>query len=175
MIRRQGDEPSGPHALASAEPAEVASAIVEVLTSSADGRFQQWGIWLEDAKILTRVQSSIDPEELAQLVIERRRPEAWRRLVAHIAFDTEEPDPLLVALLGRSSDEDLRASAAFRFMHPHTVSSGSESDNLRRRRDTVGKWRALSGHPELFVEWLDSLIAVLDANIRRAEGREAEE
>jgi hypothetical protein len=160
--------------LISAEPPEVAQAIVEFLKSSADGQFHQWSMWLADAKLLSRVQRGVDLDQLVQLVVGTGGPKTWSYLVAHIAFDTDEPDPLLVALLGRSDDAELRGTAMFRFMHPRSVSWGPESDNLRRRREVAVRWRASSGRPALFVEWLDELIEALDASIRHAEKREAE-
>jgi hypothetical protein len=106
-------------------------------------------------------------------------PKTWSYLVAHIAFDTDEPDPLLIAFLGRSDDAELRGRATFRFMHPRSASWGRESDNLRGRREATIRWRTSSGHPPsghppLFVEWLDAVIEALDASITHAEQREAE-
>jgi hypothetical protein len=88
--------------LISAEPTEVASAIVEFLKSSADGSFQPWSMRLDDAKLLTRIQRGMDLDQLIQLVVAGDDPKTWSHLVAHIAFDTDDPDPVLVAILGRS-------------------------------------------------------------------------
>lgn len=161
--------------LVAAEPTEVAPAIVEFLKSSADGSYHSWSIWLEDAKLLSRIQRESDVDQLVQLVIDGGTPNMWSHLVAHIAFDTDEPDPLLVAILGRSDDAELRAAATFRFMHPHSVAWGPESDNLKQRREAAVRWSALSGHPALFAEWLSDVSQALDASIDRAEQREAEE
>jgi hypothetical protein len=162
--------------LMSTEAAEVVPAIVEFLKSSADGSFHPWSVWLDDAKLLSRIQQDADLDQLTQLIIDTGDPGTWSHLVAHIAFDTDEPDPLLVAMLGRSDDADLRATATFQFMHPHSVSWGPESDNLRRRREMADRWHSLSGqHPPLFVQWLNELTKALDAGIRRADQREAEE
>lgn len=161
--------------LISAESTQVASAVVALLKSSSDGSFQPWSMWLDDAKLLTRIQRETGLDQLIELVVEGDDPKTWSRLIAHIAFDTDEPDPMLVAILGRSDDVGLRETAMFNFMQPRSASWGHESDNLRRRRDTAVRWRASSGRPELFVEWLDELIVAIDSRIRRAEEREAEE
>lgn len=161
--------------LISAEPTQVASAVVDFLKSSEDGSFQPWSMWLDDAKLLTRIQRGMDLDQLIELAVQGDDPRSWSHLVAHIAFDTDEPDPMLIAILGRTDDAELRGTAAFRFMHPRSTSWGRESDNLKRRRETAVRWRASSGHPDLFVEWLDELIEAIDFSIRRAEEREAEE
>lgn len=161
--------------LVSAAPTDVAPAIVEFLMSGADGSFDPWSLWLDDAKLLSRIQREVNLEQLLQLVVEAGDPKTWSHLIAHIAFDADEPDPLLVAILGRSDDAELRGAAVFRFMHPRSTSWGSESDNLRGRRQMAVRWSALSGHPELFTGWLDELIQALDAGIQHAEEREAEE
>lgn len=161
--------------LTRAEPSQVASAIVKFLKSSADGSFHRWSLWLDDAKLLSRIQPVVDVDELVRLVLEGGTPKTWSHLVAHIDFDTSEPDPLLVAILGQSDDDELRGAAMFRFMHPRSMSWGSESDNLKRRREAASDWSAQSGHPPLFDEWLDEVVQALEVNIKRAEQREAEE
>jgi hypothetical protein len=52
--------------LISAEPTEVATAIVEFLKSGADGDFHRWSTWLEDAKLLTRIRRGLEPDELVR-------------------------------------------------------------------------------------------------------------
>jgi hypothetical protein len=161
--------------LVRADPLEVVSAIVEFLKSSADGAFHRWSTWLEEAKLLSRIQPGVDVDRLVHLVIGTGDPKTWSHLVPHIAFDTNEPDPVLVALLSHSDDADLRGAAIFRFMHPRLTAWGPESDNLKRRREVAVHWRDLQTHPGLFVEWLDEVVGALDANIQRAEEREVEE
>jgi hypothetical protein len=160
--------------LISADPIAGAPAIVGFLTSSSDDGSHRWSFWLEDAKLLSRIQSAVELDQLVQLVVGTGNPKSWAHLIAHIAFDADEADPLLVALLGLSDDAELRGAAVFRFMHPRSSYWGSESDNLKRRREAAVRWRAHSGRPALFVEWLDEVLEALDANIGRAEEREAE-
>ncbi|WP_458316478.1 hypothetical protein [Mycolicibacterium brisbanense] len=160
--------------LIGAEPTEVARAIVDSLKSSAGGDFDRWSMWLEDAKVLSRIQRGVELDQLADMVGETQDARIWSHLLGHIAFDAEEPDPLLVVLLGRSDDPELRAKAIFQFMHPRSSSWGLESDNLKRRREVAVGWRASPARPALFVEWLDQLIEALDAGIGHAEEREAE-
>jgi hypothetical protein len=160
--------------LATMDPATVATAVLELLGSSEGGQFRPWSMWLGDANVLTRLRPYVNSDELTELVLRKCAPGAWPDLVAHINFDTDEPDPLLVALLGKSDDSDLRGRAGFRFMHPQSVSMGTESENLRRRMASALRWRQAPEHPPLFVEWLEQVIDALEANISRAEQREAE-
>lgn len=132
-------------------------------------------MWLEDAKVLTLVEAGAGADLMVDLVTRTFAPDTWSSLVGHIAFDTDVPDPLLVALLGKSAEQDLRGRATLRFMHPHAASIGPESTNLRHRKEAAAQWRLAGAFPPLFVEWLNELINVLDASINRAELREAEE
>ena len=161
--------------LSRAEPAVVVPAIVEFLKASADGSFHRWSLWLDDAKVLSRIQRVAGPDQLLPLVTDIDDPKILSQLVGHIAFDTDEPDPLLVAILGRSDDAELRGAATFRFMHPHSTSWGPESDNLKGRREMASRWSAFPGQPRLFTEWLAGVVEALDRAIRLAELREAEE
>ncbi|MGB8406299.1 MAG: hypothetical protein WCE30_19745 [Mycobacterium sp.] len=161
--------------LSRAEPVAVVSAIVEFLKASADGSFHRWSLWLDDAKVLSRIQRVAGPDQLLPLVADIDDPEVWSQLIGHVAFDTDKPDPLLVAILGKSDDAELRGAATFRFMHPRSTSWGPESDNLKGRRETASQWSALPGHPRLFTEWLAGVVEALDRAIRVAELREAEE
>ncbi|GAB1813783.1 hypothetical protein [Mycobacterium sp. MUNTM1] len=160
--------------LIGAEPTEVLPALVEFLKSGADGSFNPWSLWLEDAKLLSRIQGEVDRDQLLELVVETGDPKTWSHLVSHVAFDTDKPDPLLVALLGRSDDAELRGRSMSQFMHPRSTYWGSESDYLKRRREVAARWRADPGLPALFAEWVDELVEALDADIRRAEEAEAE-
>ncbi|MDC9007678.1 hypothetical protein [Mycobacterium marinum] len=160
--------------LTNADPSAVAAAIVAFLVSGGEGAFRPWPMWLEDSKLLSRIQVGVGLDQLVQLVVGTGDTQTWARLIAHVALDTDEPDPLLVALLSRSDDAELRATAMFRFLHPRSVTWGSESENLRRRREVAERWRTKSGRPALFNDWLDELLVALDAEIRLAEEREAE-
>jgi hypothetical protein len=162
-------------ALVIADPHEVANAMLDLLLASQDGEFHRWEMWLEDARILTRIQRGADSQELAELVLGRSKPEEWRALIAHVAFDTDLPDPVVVALLSSSHDEELRAAATSRFIYPRITMTGPESMHLRQRREAVRQWRTAQGEPSLFTDWLDNLVVVLDDLSRRAEAREAEE
>ncbi|WP_165643818.1 hypothetical protein [Mycobacteroides abscessus] len=161
--------------LSRAEPVVVVPAIVEFLEASADGTFHRWSLWLDDAKVLSRIQRVIGPDQLLPLVADIDDPKIWSQLIGHVAFDTDEPDPLLVAILGTSDDAELRGAATVRFMHPHSTAWGPESDNLKGRRETASQWSALPGQPRLFTEWLAGVVEALDQAISSAELREAEE
>ena len=161
--------------LTASDPELSSDAVVELLRLSADGQFHPWSMWLEDAKILSRVEGATGAELVIDLVTRTCPRGTWPSLMGHIAFDTDAPDPLLVALLGKSDDKELRGRSTFRFMHPRSTSWGPESENLRRRRELAIQWQDLAGLPALFVTWLGELVEVLDDSIAQAELREAEE
>lgn len=162
-------------ALILASPHETANAILELLLSTQDGEFHRWEFFLEDAAILTRIQKGGKAKEIVDLIVRRGGPESCRALLAHVAFDTDLPDPVVVRLLNSSEDEELRAAASSRFMHPRMTMTGRESTHLRQRRDSLQEWRTAQSQPGLFTDWMDTLFVVLDELIRRAEEREAEE
>jgi len=161
--------------LSSSQPMLTVDAVIELLKAREDGQFNPGLMWLEDAKILSRLEANAGPDVVVERVTAAFSSASWPSLVGHIAFDTEVPDPLLVALLGESDDADLRERATFRFMHPNIVSTGPESENLRSRRNVAVDWRGIETLPPLFAGWLDGLLGVLDASISRAGSREAEE
>lgn len=162
-------------ALALADPHRVATAVLSLLVSAQDGEFHRWQLWLEDARILTRIQKAVGSERLEELVFSICEPEAWPALMPHIDFSTENPDPVLVALLGASDSKELRGAAAWRFIHPRMTAVGPESMHLRERQIVLQRWRAMEAQPPLFTEWLKDVEAVLNEATSRAEAREAEE
>jgi hypothetical protein len=161
-------------ALAAVAPTRTTEAVVEFIRSAADGPYARWALWLEDAKVLSRLERVVGSQLLIDTIVGETPAETWPTLIDHIAFDGETPDPILGALLERSESDELRARATFRFANPRSVSWGSQSDNLRERRAVATQW--LNADPSTDMRsWLESTLFSLNQQIERAENREAEE
>lgn len=161
-------------ALAAEEPEATLRAVLAVLVGDQDTDFRPAVMWLEDAKLLSRLRKKLPEKSVVELVMEAAAPETWPSLVAHIDFTGDEPDPLLVALIGNSDSEELQGRASYRAMYPGSAWSGPESAHLKLARDRVREWKASEDHPAAFLGWLDRLIDDISREVAAATQREAE-
>lgn len=155
-------------------PEATIAAVLDLILDDNGESFQPSLMWLEDAKLLSRLGRATAPGLLVEEVVRRVDEPTWPSLIGHIDFSSEEPDPLLVALLGRSATDVLRGRAAFRFMYPQTAWTGPESSHLRAAREKAARWRGIPDIPERFREWLDEVVGLIDDRVESAERDEAE-
>lgn len=161
-------------ALAAEEPEATVRAVLAVLVGDQDTGFRPAVMWLENAKLLSRVRRNLPEQSAVELVMEVAPPETWPSLVAHIDFTGDEPDPLLVALIENSDSEELQGRAAYRAMYPSSGWSGPESAHLEQVRDRAQEWKASGDYPAAFRAWLDRLVDDISREIAAATRREAE-
>src|SRR3712207_6333660 len=103
----------------------------------------------------------------------RVNSEAWPSLVGHIDFSAENPDPLLVELLVRSSNEILRGRSAFCLMYPGSGCTGPEWTHLRKARGRRGVGRPTRICRISFAAGSTRPCRVIEARIDAAERGEA--
>lgn len=161
-------------ALAAEDPAATTRAILDLLVGAEDGTFKPSLMWLENAKLLSRLGRLTPAGLVVTEILDRTREADWPKLVGHLDFSGEAPDPAIEAMLGASSDPELRGRAALRLMYPSGGWSGSESNQLRESLDRLKVWRERSDAPDRFKSWLDEVEEALVAQIEDAERREAE-
>jgi hypothetical protein len=131
-------------------------------------------MWLEDANLLSRLTLASPPSLVAGQVLNTVDRADWSALVGHLDFGADTPDSLVVALLGLSVDDDLRAGASFRFMYPGSAWTGPESAHLRTALRRAERWKETPDAPQLFRDWLDETTRVINARITAVENEEAE-
>jgi hypothetical protein len=160
--------------LAADDPQRTIDAVVDLLAGEDKAGFQPWLMWLDQAKLLSRLERATGPQPVIDAVLLRVNQEQWPGLIDHIDLSPTEPDPLLIALLDRSDEPSLRGRATFRFMYPETAYTGPESDNLRGRRRVAEQWIEESPSRGRYRTWLDELIQTVDRRIEAVEVEEAE-
>jgi hypothetical protein len=136
--------------------------------------FKPWLMWLDGAKLLSRLERASSPELVMDTVTRRVDQKEWPRLVDHIDLSPQEPDALLMALLDRSEDPNLRGRTLFRFMYPETAYTGPESAYLRGRQRVAEQWIEAAPSRGGYRSWLDELVRELDQRIESVEVEEAE-
>lgn len=148
--------------------------IVDLIAGEDEAGFQRWLMWLDQAKLLSRLERASSPDLVTDHVMRRITQKEWPRLIDHIDLSPNQPDALLIALLDRSNDPSLRGRAFFRFMYPETAYWGPESAYLRGRRRVAEQW--IEGAPSRggYRTWLDELVQELDRRIQTVEVEEAE-
>ena len=156
------------------DPSRAVEAFVDLLAGSQEGSFEPGLMWLEDARLLSRLQRFSSADLVVSVVLDRVDENLWPRLVAHIDFSPDQPAPLLWTLLERSDGDALRGRAAFRFLYPKTGWTGPESAHLRERREIAEHWIELATEEGSFRKWLETLIKEIDLRIEAAERDEAE-
>jgi hypothetical protein len=160
-------------ALAKKNPERTIDTVVRIIIDADDNGYHPGVLWLESSKILSRLAAATSPGDVMREI--RKVPQdRWRRLVAHVSFASPEPDPLIEALITKSTDDVVRGRAAFAFMYPESGWIGSEADYLRKRRSVAVSWLNRPAAPEMQA-WLHTVIQELDTGIASAELREAEE
>jgi hypothetical protein len=160
---------------------ENAQRTVEAMVDLITGRdedesgFKPWLMWLDEAKVLSRLERESSPELVIDTAMTRVDQKKWPILVDHIDLSPEQPDPLLIAVLERSDgDSSLRGRAEFRFMYPETGYTGPESAYLRARRQVAEQWKEVAESQGGFRNWLDQLVRDIDQRIESVEVEEAE-
>lgn len=148
--------------------------IIDLLTTDDADDNYFWRHWMEDAKVVTRVGNSSSADRIVEAALEHVAPEDWHRLIPHIDFDKERPDPVLVALLDRLDDERLRGISTFHLMYPRSGWSGAESSMLRNRQTKAREWLAEADSDTGFAQWLQGAIQEMEQRIHAAELSEAE-
>jgi hypothetical protein len=149
--------------------------IVDLLVGDDEGSFQPWLMWLDQAKLLSRLERASSSQLVVDTVIQRVEPAKWPRLIDHLDLSPTTPDPLLVELLDRSNEPSLHGRALFRFMHPEMAYWGSESAYLRGRRRIAEQWIEAAPPQSGYRTWLDELIQTIDRRIESVEVEEAEQ
>jgi hypothetical protein len=160
--------------LAAEDPQRTIDTIVDLLVGDDEGSFQPWLMWLDQAKLLSRLERASSSQLVVDTVIQRVEPAQWPRLIDHLDLSPAAPDPLLVELLDRSNEPSLHDRAAFRFMYPETAFWGAESAYLRGRRHIAEQWIEASPPQSGYRTWLDELIQTIDRRIESIEIEEAE-
>jgi hypothetical protein len=160
--------------LAAEDPQRTIDTIVDLLVGDDEGSFQPWLMWLDQAKLLSRLERASSSQLVVDTVIQRVEPAQWPRLIDHLDLSPAAPDPLLVELLDRSNEPSLHDRAAFRFMYPETAFWGAESAYLRGRRHIAEQWIEASPPQSGDRTWLDELIQTIDRRIESIEIEEAE-
>jgi hypothetical protein len=160
--------------LAAEDPQRTIETIVDLLVGDDEGSFQPWLMWLDQAKLLSRLERASSSQLVVDTVIQRVEPAHWPRLIDHLDLSPAAPDPLLVELLDQSNEPSLHDRAAFRFMYPETAFWGAESAYLRGRRHIAEQWIEASPPQSGYRTWLDELIQTIDRRIESIEVEEAE-
>jgi hypothetical protein len=155
------------------DPRRTIETVMSLIVGEADRGFIPGVLWLESSKILSYLASASSAEDVLREV-ERVPSDRWRELVAHVSFSQPAPDALIETLVLKSSDEVVRARAAFNFIYPESGFLGQESEYLRGRRSVAISW--LNDTSSLGMKrWLRKLVEELDARIAAAILAEAEE
>jgi hypothetical protein len=162
------DEVTALAELAAKNPERVISAVIELILSDTEG----WTLYLERANLLSRIAERVGSDNVVP-VVSGRSHEEQERLLRHLDWTREEPDPVFTQLLLELEDADFLASANERFLFPGEVVVGSYAEYLKRRRETLMNW-ASDDHPEQLRAWASGLIPSLDRYIEREQLRESE-
>lgn len=148
--------------------------MVDLLTGDAQTTYQPWLMWLEEASILSRLEHRASPEQVTEVVLSRVDPNRWTELLAHIDFSSDEPDPLLKAILDRSDSHVLLDPPVFRFLYPKSGWTGPESAHLRMRRRVAERWINAETTEGGFRAWLEAVLQEIDRRVATVEIEEAE-
>ncbi|RIK09792.1 MAG: hypothetical protein DCC49_05080 [Acidobacteria bacterium] len=155
-------------ALASERPKET----VETLVALAAAPNELSLGYMEHSKILSRLRAIAGTEILGESIAELPR-DALPRLVGHIDFSGDEPDPL-IGLLIEMDGTGVRVQATTEFLYPEHGWTGLESVHFEERRAVVDHWMAIAGISAPFQEWLTDLASDLDERIASARNAEVE-
>jgi hypothetical protein len=160
--------------LVAEDDGRTVEAVVDLIAGENEAGFRPWLMWLDEAKLLSRLERASSPELVIDNVMRRVAQRDWPRLINHIDLSPKEPDALLIALLERSDNPSLRGRALFRFMYPETAYWGSESAYLQGRRRVAEEW--IEGVPSRggYRTWLQELVEEIDRRIQTVEVEEAE-
>ncbi len=163
-------------ALVADDAQRTVDAIVDLIAGQDEDEagFKPWLMWLDQAKLLSRLERASSPQIVIDTVGRRVDQQEWPRLIDHIDLSPEEPDALLMALLDRSDDPHLRGRAVFRFMYPETGYTGPESAYLQARRRVAEQWTEGAPSRGGYRTWLDELVRDIDRRIELVEVEEAE-
>lgn len=151
----------------------VLSAVLEQLASERAARgWSRAEMYLEDLQLLSRA-SALGGAETVIEELERRSEAERLPLVAHVAFTTDSPDPVLVWLIENTPGDEILDEARGRFVSKPSSWMGSRIPILQGRRATALAWTEQG--PHRFREWAASLIPYYDAVIEHETLREAED
>jgi hypothetical protein len=153
-------------------PRETAERVIQLIVDGTEAGSTAT-LWLEDAKILSRIEEVGGAGAVVEL-IDSLPPQFLHVLVGHVAFNRDDPDPLVKRLIELGDSERLWSLATFKFMYPESAWTGPESAYLRGRLAAAQRWREQASEDTRMRQWLDELIEGLDENIVRAERAEAE-
>jgi hypothetical protein len=153
--------------LAETEPSKVVPTVIEFLLSDEEG----WSLYLQSSHFLTllgqRAGAHFVAGEIRSLALEKQI-----RLLSHIDFTSEDPDPIFVKLFELSGNEqEFQEAAASRYLFPGEVVSGSYSHYLERRKEQAIRWAEV--HPVL-EEWAASVASSIDSWIENERLQEEE-
>jgi hypothetical protein len=161
--------------LARSDSVRTIDAILKLLLGDSDSdSFRPNIMWLENTKILTRLESLVGTDVIVERITLNVNQESWPELIAHMDLSMAEPNGTLRALVELSRNEQLWHQAAFRFTYPQSSWWGPESAYLRTRRQVAENWKRSAQEGSGFQAWLMEVTSTLDLYIREAERREAE-
>ena len=127
---------------------------------------------IESIHLLSTLAHSVGAEQVIKVVLPYSL-EDHIRLLAHIDFAAEDPDPVFLFLLERHAGEEqfLRAAdSQYRF--PGEVVEGSYAEYLTRRKERLLRWAEVFGGS---VEaWAEALIPRLESDTESERLFEAE-
>jgi hypothetical protein len=154
-------------------PEAVASAVVSMIVAAISSRGAGLkSSWLQEGRLLSRLETMAGTEVVRELVLSQP-PDLWPELVDHLKLDTDEPDPVLVAMIERNDDPALWSRAVLDFMYPAFAWSGSESALLAERINVAERW--LQGpFSQTFKSWIAQAIEATSKQLESARRREAE-
>jgi hypothetical protein len=155
--------------LASTIPDKVVPAVVQILLGDELG----FSLYLERANLLSRLEKAAG----FKVVIEAVRtiePDLQERLLRHLDFLGDQPDPVFLALLDSREDETFMRAAASRYLYPSQVVVGSYASYLERRLETLRQWEK-SSNSARFQAWISMLVPVLESEADTERQHEAEE
>jgi hypothetical protein len=77
--------------LAKRNPLRTISTVIAVILGDDNQGPALGNLWLQDAKILSRLAAATSPEDVVRK-IEEVPADRWRELVAHVSFSLNQPD-----------------------------------------------------------------------------------
>jgi len=157
--------------LAKEAPIEVVRATVQHVSAS-DRDDPAWNPFLSHSRLLSKLEQATSPQLVVTTVRELTDPSKWPSLLDHIDVTPRTPDPLLLALLAESSDNELREKATFSFMFPG-VTAGSLSHHFAGRIEVATQWRE-EITSTVIRSWLDDVLVALRAHQEAAATQEEE-
>jgi len=152
------------------------NAVVRLFVQSlSDGTFQGWLTWIDSANVLSRLGRGAGYATLIDVITAQAAPDLWPRLLAHIDFNGETPDPLFVHLLENAATDEFADTAMYRFEYPESTWWGGDSERIRQRIVAAKSWLAVASEPGTTLHnWLQQVLLMLEERLPEVIAREEE-